>query len=318
MAILDNDKVQFVTLYTGTKGYHNCYCKCPCCTQKNVNDTYQGKIEQIHELLDKFKNIKQMYFLGNPDALVDATFCNEASKVSIEKGTNVCYSTSGVGGLGKVEELLRDIPSQNVDYVSFSIDSLDPKKMSMLKGINYPWNSVIEAIKWLIKNNYPVKIQPTLWSSNFKDTYDIIKYFSNLGVNSFSFHIGSNETDYFKTHRHLTEDEVKCVHDLITEAVLKYQVKASCPVIYPSVYPNDPNKWYCMHPDKCKELQVVLRESGIYVTNVPIISELDEKYFYNINNPIDLKQINQADVCPIHEQTAKTKTLCRYVKRNWS
>ena len=318
MTRLNNDSVNYITLYTGTKGYHNCYCKCPCCTQKNVNDTYQGKIEQIHELLDKFKNIKQMYLLGNPDALVDASFCNAVSKVSIDKGANVCYSTSGVGGLGKVEQLLQDIPSQNVDYVSFSIDSLDQKKMSILKGINYPWDSVMEAINWLIKNNYPVKIQPTLWSSNYQDVYKIMEYFSNLGVNLFSFHIGSNETDIFNTHKHLTEEEMKYVHEEITKAVSKYHVKASCPVIYPSVYQNDPSKWYCMQPEKCRELQVVLRENGIYVTNVPIISELNEKYFYNINEPIDLKQIPKDDVCPIHEETAKTKTLCRYVKRNWS
>ena len=153
MIELDYDKVKFITLYTGTKGYHNCYCKCPCCTQKNINDNYQGQIEQIEELFNKFKSIKQMYILGNPDPLVDVNFCNEVSKLSILKGANVCYSTSGVGGLARIKQLIQGIDIQKIDYISFSIDSINPQKMSMLKGINYPFNSVIEAINWLIKNN---------------------------------------------------------------------------------------------------------------------------------------------------------------------
>ena len=59
MIELDYDKVKFITLYTGTKGYHNCYCKCPCCTQKNINDNYQGQIEQIEELFNKFKEFSK-------------------------------------------------------------------------------------------------------------------------------------------------------------------------------------------------------------------------------------------------------------------
>ena len=47
-----------------------------------------------------------MYILGNPDPLVDINFCNEVSKLSILKGANVCYSTSGVGGLTRIKKLM--------------------------------------------------------------------------------------------------------------------------------------------------------------------------------------------------------------------
>lgn len=318
MIELDYDKVKFITLYTGTKGYHNCYCKCPCCTQKNINDNYQGQIEQIEELFNKFKSIKQMYILGNPDPLVDVNFCNEVSKLSILKGANVCYSTSGVGGLTRIKQLIQGIDIPKIDYISFSIDSINPQKMSMLKGINYPFNSVIEAINWLIKNNYPVKIQPTLWSANYQEAFNIIEYFANLGVKLFTFHIGSNETAIYDTHHHLTEEQVKYAHLLMEKAFLKYHVNITCPIIYPSCGNNDLNKWYCMQPEKCENLLVFLKEDGVYVTNVPIISEIDDSYLYNINKPIMLKQLDQDDICPISNSTAKTKTLCRYVKKNWS
>lgn len=318
MIELDYDKVHFITLYTGTNGYHNCYCKCPCCTQRNINDVYQGKIEQVEELFNRFKNIKQMYILGNPDTLVDVKFCNETSKLSVSKGTNVCYSTSGVGGLNRIKQLIDEIDLNKIDYISYSIDSVIPKKMSMLKGIDYPFNSVIEAIDWLVKNNYPVKIQPTLWSSNYQETFNIIEYFANLGVNLFTFHIGSNETATFDTHNHLTEEQVKHVHSLMEKAYSKYHVNITCPIIYPSCGDNDLNKWYCMQPEKCENLLAFLQKDGVYVTNVPMVSEIDSKFMYNIQNPIMLHQFKQDDVCPISDYTAKTKTLCRYVKKNWS
>ena len=318
MVELNKDKVEAITLYTGTKGYHNCYCKCPCCTQRNINDSYQGSISQIEELLNNFPYLKQLYILGNPDPLVDATFCNQASKTAIAKNINVCYSTSGVGGIQRLKQLIEGINPSFVDYISFSMDTTSKEKMSALKGINYPYDKVIEEIKWAIKNNYLVKIQPTLWSSNYMDTYKIIEYFANLGINLFTFHIGSNETNTTNNNLHLTESEVKYVHELIEKAVSKYNVQVTCPVIYPSRAENDQNKWYCMNPSKCRELLVFLRENGIYVTNVPILSEIDEKYCYSLDQPVFLNELEHDEVCPASNDTAKTKTLCRYVKRKWN
>lgn len=314
--LLNDLNIKYLTLYTGEKGYHNCYCKCPCCTQKNLNQDYQGKIEQVEKLLAKFKNLKQLYILGNPDPLKDATFCNQVSKLALKKNINLCYSTSGVGGITKINQLISGLNKDKIDYISFSIDSIEPNKMSMLKGINYPFTKVIETIKWLLKNNYKIKIQPTLWSSNYQETYDLIAYFANLGVTKFTFHIGSNETDSFQTHTHLTLTEMQEVFKMITKASSKYQVQITCPVIYSDCF-NDLNKWYCMQPEKCQELLAYLKKDGVYVTNVPIIAEIDTSYLYNINSNIDLKELPKANTCPISSQTAKTKTLCRYVKRIW-
>ena len=95
-------------------------------------------------------------------------------------------------------------------------------------------------------------------------------------------------------------------------------MQVTCPVIYPSCGENDQNKWYCMNPSKCRELLVFLRENGIYVTNVPILSEIDEKYCYSLDQPIFLNELEHDEVCPASNDTAKTKTLCRYVKRKWN
>lgn len=319
MKQIDLNNVKYVTLYTGGKGQANCVCKCPCCTQKGPIDTYQGNLEQISEMLDIFPNLQQLYFLGNPDPAIDTMFCNEASLMSIERGVNVCYSTSGVGGLKMLRNLLANIKPKNVDYISFSIDSINPQKMSMLKGINYPFEKALEGIDWAINEGFIVKIQPTLWSCNYQDAYSIIDFFSKRGVKLFTFHVGSVEKGDLKTHQHLTENQIKNVHQQIDEVTKKHHVSVTCPIIYPSCGENDLNKWYCMNLENCNNMLVFLKENGIYGTHVPIVSEIDERFVYKLepNMIINTEEFPKKDFCPISEKAAHGKTLCRYIKKTW-
>ena len=314
--ILDNKQIKYITLYTGTKGYHNCYCKCPCCTQRNVNEIYQGTKEQTEELLSKFANLEQLYILGNPDPLVDNTFCNETSKMAIKKDINVCYSTSGVGGIKKMEKLIEGVDSSRVDYISFSIDSIDKEKMSYLKGINYPFDEVIKTIKWLQDRNYKIKIQPTLWSCNYQEAYQIIEYFANMGVDWFTFHIGSNETNVLDTHTHLNLEQMKKVHELL-ERASKLKVKISCPTIYKELNYDDSKKWYCMNINNCNSLLAFFSDN-IYVTTLPILATPDSKYLRKLSDNMEVEELESCDICPASSMAAKQKTMCRYVKKNWN
>ena len=318
MIELDLKKVRLIALYTGNKGYGHCVCKCPCCSQRGLSGNYQGNLEQIEELLNKFVNLEQLYFFGNPDPAVDTNFCNAAAKLAISRGIKVCFSTSGVGGISMLQKLLNDIDPIDVDYISFSIDSIEPSRMSMLKGINFPWNSVIEGIEWSINNGYNVKIQPTLWSSNYLEAYSIIEYFALKGVKKYSFHIGSVEKNTIETHCHLTSEQIKNVHYQIEEAVNKYNVTANCPIIYPSCGENNLHKWYCMNPLECYNWLAFLKPDGVYATHVPIASEFDSKYCFNISETILVNEFERMGYCPFSDNTAKTKTLCRYITKNWN
>ena len=316
--ILDVNKVKLVALYTGNKGYKFCTCKCPCCSQKNVGGNYQGTIEQVNTLLDIFTGLTYLYLFGNPDPTVDTEFCNEAARVAIKRGKNVSFSTSGVGGLKKIKQLLYNIPTEVVGYVSYSIDTVNPEKMSMLKGVKYPWNNAIEGIKWTIRNGYKTKIQPTLWSSNYEDVYSIIEYISKLGVDWFSFHIGSIENNNLPTHNHLTVEQMKFVHAQIDKAAKEYGVHVECPTIYSECGNNNPAKWYCMNPDICYNWLAFLKENGVYATHVPILSEFDDKYCYDITKPIEVEKMPKSNYCPASSRTASVKTLCRYISKTWN
>ena len=318
MEQLDINKVKLIALYTGNKGYAHCPCKCPCCSQKGVAGDYQGNISQIEKLLECFTGLKQLYFFGNPDPVVDSEFCNHASKLAIEKGINVCYSTSGIGGDSMLKKLLNGISPENVDYISFSIDSVNAKKMNMLKGITFPWERAIEGITWAISNGYNVKIQPTLWFSNYMDVYSIIDYFANMGVKRFSFHVGSIETNDLKTHNHLNYVQIKEVHEQINLVTKKHKVHVECPIIYRECGENNIHKWYCMNPKECYNWLVFLRKNGVFATHVPIMSEFDEKFCFDITKPIMVEKIEKNEYCPLSEKTAKTKTLCRYISKTWN
>lgn len=190
--------------------------------------------------------------------------------------------------------------------------------MNYLKGIKYPFESVINTIKWLQEKNFKIKIQPTLWPINYQESYDIIAFFANLGIDWFTFHIGSNETNTLDTHRHLNEEELHEVHRLL-DLASKFNVKITCPVIYESLNKNTDydKKWYCMNIKNSNSLLAFFGEE-IYVTNVPILSSVDSKYLYKLGEEIDVTELNKSCICPISGSVAKQKTICRYVKKDWN
>ena len=322
MGLFKTNEINSITVYTGEKGSESCLCKCPICSQKGSTSKYQGTNEQIDELFRIFPNLKQTYILGNPDPAVDTKYCNKLSLKAIESGSNVCYSTSGIGGIKTLKTLLKDIKPENVDYVSFSIDSVDKMKMNLLKGVNYPFDKAIDGIKWAQDSGYKIKIQPTLWSCNYLEAYSIVKYFSQMDIQDFSFHVGSVEKGCLPTHQHLTEEEIKNVH-LQLDNIYKQFPKdhISCPVIYPSLGIKDDTRWYCMHPENNRAWLVFLRQNGIYGTNIPIASEIDEQNIFEIKEECDvyINPVPEQDYCPISKYTSNNpKTLCRYIVKKWN
>ena len=63
MIELDINKINLIALYTGDKGYETCPCNCPCCSQKGVGGIYQGNIDQVELLLDRF--VLEMEVINN-------------------------------------------------------------------------------------------------------------------------------------------------------------------------------------------------------------------------------------------------------------
>lgn len=325
MPKIELSKVSNVTLYTGNNSPWYCTCSCPCCSQLQRNQRYEGTLEQANTFFEMLPNLKQLYIFGNPDPTVDLGFCHQMMEMAISRGIEVCTSTSGIGGKATYEKLLNGIPASMVVYVSVSIDSVNEQKLSVLKGKQYSLPKAIDGIKWLLENGYTVKIQPTLWSSNFNDVEETLEYFIQMGINWFTFHIGSLESGVkLPTHRHLTVDEMRSVHEVIQHVVNRHKDKyitIRCPVIYPELWHNDETKWYCMKESSITELMITFTEKGIKGTHVPMLSLQDEEfsfYFEKGQNEIQLPSIKKESICPISKELSGTnKTFCRYISRYW-
>jgi len=321
MSLFKTNEITNLTLYTGEKGKESCVCKCPACSQSGSTCNYQGTTSQQDELLRIFPNLKQLYILGNPDPCMDTKYCNTLSKKAIDIGSKVCYSTSGVGGIKTLKELLETIKPDDVDYISFSIDSVDKEKMNLLKGINYPFDEAVDGIKWAMDHNYKVKIQPTLWSCNYMDAYNLVDYFSKIGVDNFSFHVGSIEKANIPTHQHLTLEQIKNVHMNLDKVSIIHNVSICCPVIYKEMGINDKTRWYCMHPENNRAWLAFLTHDGIYGTNTPIASEIDNRFIFKLeeNKDVSINALPEQEYCPISKIASNNEeTLCRYIVKKWN
>lgn len=322
LATFSLDRVEYVTLYTGNNGSGSCTCNCPCCSQKGRERKYQGNVNQVIELFEQLPNLKQLYIFGNPDVSVDTEFCNYVAKEAIDRNVRVCFSTSGVGGKKVLIKLLKDIPADMVDYISFSFDGTTKAEMSFMKGINYPMEKALEGVDWAVKNGYTVKIQPTLWSCNYTKVGEIIEFFHSRGIKWFTFHIGSLESGVdLPSHKHLLSEQVKEVHNQISEKVKHSDIKVRCPIIYSQCGSNEAHKWYCMHPERTKELLVMLTEEGIKATHTPMASCFRDDLTFTLSNSnvIEVPVISECQVCPFGKQmTGQNDTFCRYISKYWN
>lgn len=323
MATIYLDNIEYVTLYTGDNGADFCTCNCPCCSQKGRNRHYQGTLDQAKEMFYKLPNLKQLYLFGNPDVTVDTDFCHYIMEEAINRNIHVCFSTSGVGGKNVLTKLLKNISTDMVDYISFSFDGITQQEMSFAKGISYPMEKALDGLNWARNNGYKIKVQPTLWLFNYKQTGEIIKFFINMGVNWFTFHIGSLEAEVdLPSHQHLTPEQIKEVHLQITKAVCNYKyVKVRCPIIYEECGLPDSKKWYCMHPERVKELLLMFTADGIKATHTPMASlyREDLAFVFDLKNMYDVPTIPESAICPLSEKLGhRHDTCCRYISRLWN
>lgn len=274
-------------------------------------------------MFNSFPNLQQLYILGNPDPSIDYILCHKIMVEAVKRNIKVCISTSGIGGEKILKSLFDGISPTMVDYISFSIDSIIPEKMNILKGIKYPWEKSLKGIKWAVNNGYVVKIQPTLWSCNYLEAKDIIEYFTKMGINWFSFHIGSLESGVcLQTHQHLTKGQIDNVMLQIEETVKTHNnLKVRCPIIYSDENYDKDEKWYCMHPKTDVELLVTFTQAGIKFTNCPLASSFDDEYTCILGKQLATVKTFEDDnlnCCPFSKQLCGNEySICRYISKTW-
>lgn len=319
MAVIDISQVTNVTLYTGDNGSGACTCSCPACSQKGRERRYQGTVEQADKMFALLPNLEHIYVLGNPDPSVDAKFCNLVMREAVKRKIKVAFSTSGIGGEKVIKTLLKNIPPEMVDYCSFSYDSTTSEGMSLYKGVNYPMEYSLSGLDWAITNKYTVKVQPTLWNSNYKNVEEIIKFFRARGVKWFTFHVGSLEAGvYLPTHKHITEYQLESVHRQIDIVARTHpEIKVRCPDFF--MHEVWDGKYYCMNPSSCVELMLCFEETGkIRATHAPIAASYTNKLSWNLGEEADVPKLKGCFKCPFSYRLTGRETKCRFLSKYWN
>lgn len=303
-------KVKTLTLYTGTYGRKKCTCSCIGCTQESYgrrHEDYQGKIEQIKTIIEKLPNLEDAYILGNPDVSVDTEFCNLAAKEFIKHNKKVMFSTSGYNGIEVVRKLAKGIDSEDIKYISYSVDTIDNEKLQYLKGTkNISIQKIDEAIKYCINKNIKVKIQPTLWELNEDDYKNIIKHYSEFGIDWYTFHAGSFEAlrDRKIVLNHIRPEKWVNIVKEIDNIAQDYNLKIKTPKIFLNEkeykqYKIE-NKAYCQNGGT--GLQIWMQKDGLKATVCPILAEVSPEYIFDLETDETRLIHNEKNRCVVCRQ----------------
>lgn len=307
--MMRSEEIKSLTLYTGSNGRKGCSCKCKGCSQKRYgmdHEYYQSSLEQIEEILSYLPNVERTIILGNPDPSVDPKFCNSVAKLLVSKGIRVRFSQSGYKALSTARIVLNGVDSSMVDYYSFSIDSVDEKKLQYLKGKRISLVDVDEAIEFLLKNGYRPKVQPTLREYNKKEYEDIFRYYIAQGVDWFSYHAGSYETNNgnedFSTH--ITPIEWREIVNHLLNLSEKNNVSLHIPYIF--LTENEFEDYSAVYGDACdlKSLlntQIWIEEDTYRTTHCPLYAEIN-KFDYpleDVDNPDVDYTLCSNGFCPV-------------------
>ena len=308
-------EVENITLYIGTYGKKRCTCSCIGCTQDrcgNSDNIFQGNINQIKTIIERLPSLRKAYILGNPDISVDTKFCNLAAKEFIKHNIKVMFSTSGYNGLEIVKKLVENIETKYIEYISYSIDTIDERKFKYLKGTeNISIKEIDNAIKYCNEKNITVKIQPTLWNINKNDYKSIIKHYEELGIKWYTFHIGSFEalTDKKIELSHIQPQECKEIVEKIKKISKGEKLKVQIPRIF--LTKEEHNKYKNTYKSYCqyggKGLQIHLQDDGIKATFCPLLSKVNPTFMFDIEKekPILLK--NKNNNCVVGEKCIDDK-----------
>ena len=284
------ENVEVLTLYTGTYGRKKCTCSCIGCTQESYgrkHEDFQGNLGQIKTIIEKLPNLQDAYILGNPDVSVDTEFCNQAAKEFIKHGRKVMFSTSGFDGVNVIKKLTDGIEAKDISYISYSIDTMDDKKLQYLKGNkNMQIKEIDKAISYCIEHGITVKIQPTLWEINQDDYKEIINHYEKMGIKWFTFHAGSFEAlESSKIPiKHIKPNKWREIVKDINKIARERDLKLKAPKIFLNTEENvtylKNHKVYCQNGGR--GLQIWMQKDGLKATFCPVLSEICPGYTFDL------------------------------------
>jgi MoaA/NifB/PqqE/SkfB family radical SAM enzyme len=315
------EKVVSMTLITGSNGRKGCTSKCLGCYLGKYGENrpfYQGTMKQVHELIAMLPNLERVALFGNPDISVDTEFCNKVAKYLQEKGINVYFFTSGVGGFEVTKRVLDGLNPENVKRVYFSIDTLDDDKLSQIKGVKMSHKNILTSIDYCNHLGIQAGIIATLWAINMnEDLIAFSEYWKSKGAAKVKIHYGSVEAAEGRI------DHVPMAK--VLEIREKYGQSVRLPYIFTTdeQYKTYLSRYVANQEVKCNnfdgEVFFYLEEGGIkWSFNCSIATTVYPEYITDIKDQ-KLPFLSSIKDCPVAERALgyscnTMHAVCRYYK----
>jgi MoaA/NifB/PqqE/SkfB family radical SAM enzyme len=152
-----------------------CNYHCKGCNVWREQDAKELSTEEIKKGLDVLKELDVIEIVisgGNP-------LLREDIKEIIDYASRSFITTvydNGSMAAEKIDAL------RNADFVAISIDSLDPAKNDLIKGVKGSWKTAIQAVDRLYEEGINVSVTPTISQFNLYEIIDITKHFLQKGI----------------------------------------------------------------------------------------------------------------------------------------
>jgi len=292
--------VEMCGLFTGTNGRRGCTGNCAGCyvgTIEEDHPMYQGNIEQTKELLELLPNLKRVLIFGNPDPSVDPEFCNETAKLLQNKGIQVLFISNGVGGVETVKKVIDGLDTSLIFEFGFSIDTLDEKKNSAMRGVKLSLENTLYSMEYLKGLGVKTKTSFTIWPANMDENWsEYVKYFESRGINV-DHGFGCIQASQGRVH-HVPEEKILEIRKAYTD------MKLATILANDKEYETYMSGYVANNKLKCttlKNITAYFTNGGIKATYLcTILSTIYPKYLVNIR---DLHSIIPSE---FHEDTIKT------------
>jgi len=233
---------------------------------------------------------------------------------SLDKNTN------GVGGIEVVKRIIDGLDPALIRGFGISIDSLDEKTNSAMRGVKISLQDVFQSIKYLKSLDIDVRIFTTIWPTNADENWnEFVEFFESRGVYTY-LRFGHAEAVQGRIS-HVPEEKVceirEKYNDIRIHTLLANDDEYK---EYLSTYVAT-KKFVCTN---FSNISVYFTEGEIMATySCPIISHVYPKYFVNIR---DLKahefqdDLIKTGICPVSKQalgfeSANLHSICRFYKK---
>ena len=168
------------TLHLGLS--YNCNMKCKHCFVNKENDKLNTKqILEAIDYLDENGLFFVVYTFGEP--LLSKNFF-EVSKYVRDKNI---FQTLMTNGSIITDEIISKLKESRINNIFISIDSKDPKKHDLNRGLKGAYDKAINSLIKLKENGFNVGIASTINDSNIEEINDIVEIANSIGIKTISF-----------------------------------------------------------------------------------------------------------------------------------